>query len=71
MMQADQQATTQTTLHRNPFFVIKATTRDTSNRIIELEREYELSDNAGACRKVKARTESCFIRPYFQALLTI
>jgi hypothetical protein len=54
MMQADQHAATQTTLHRNPFFVLKATTRDTSNRIIELEREYELSDNADECQKARA-----------------
>ncbi len=46
--------TAETALHRNPFYVLRATTRDTNVRLIELEQEQALAANSEQCQKARA-----------------
>ena len=43
-----------TALHRNPFWMLGATTRDDRRRLIELADERSLTHDAQACQKARA-----------------
>jgi hypothetical protein len=50
MTLVDQPIVQSTSLHKNPFFVIGATTRDNRNRLVELAEEQSLIRDADECR---------------------